>query len=162
AEQSLAEAQSGAVRARNGVNLAIANLNRLLGRTIDAPATLEPVQGLPPEPASTAELLPEAMRQRPEAVALRARIEAAEAGAPLGARGAGAAGRRGARPGLGAGGAAGDAADLSGGICYPGGSGVGEPGRHARREPARAGDLRCVAGGRATAPRDWRDAGVRG
>jgi outer membrane protein TolC len=83
AETSLAEAEAGEVRARNGARLAVANLNRLLGRSVTAGALLEPVEGLPQVPPEMEALLPRAIAERPEAQALRARIDAAEAGVRL-------------------------------------------------------------------------------
>src|SRR5207253_11032159 len=82
-EQSLAQAQSAANKARNGVLLAKANLNRLLGQTQGTEVDLAPVNDLPTVPPPTESLAPEAARSRPEARGLRARIQVAEASVHL-------------------------------------------------------------------------------
>jgi outer membrane protein len=83
AEESLEEARSGLLQAQNGVRLAKANLNRLMERPQGTDFTLAPVEGEPPEPPPTEDLLPSAFRRRPEAQALRARLETAQAGVQL-------------------------------------------------------------------------------
>jgi outer membrane protein TolC len=83
AERGLAEAESGELQARNGVELSRANVNRLLGRAIDTPFEVGAPGELPKEPASLEELTTQAMRQRPEAETLRRQIEAATEGIRL-------------------------------------------------------------------------------
>jgi outer membrane protein TolC len=83
AERALAEAEAQELQARNGVDLARANVNRLLGRAIDTPFRIAGSGPLPGDPAALDELAAQAMRQRPEAETLRQQIEAAEAGIRL-------------------------------------------------------------------------------
>jgi outer membrane protein TolC len=83
AEESLEEARSGLLQAENGVRLAKANLNRLMERPQGTDFDLAPLEGEPPEPPPTDELLPGAIARRPEAQALKARIETARAGVTL-------------------------------------------------------------------------------
>jgi len=83
AERGLAEAESQELQARNGVELARANVNRLLGRAIDTPFEVGASGELPADVAALEELTARAMRQRPEAETLRHQIEAAEAGIRL-------------------------------------------------------------------------------
>lgn len=83
AERQDAEAESGLLQAENGIRLARANVNRVLGRDIDAPLAVAPLGTLPPAPPPLRELLSQAVRQRPEAGALRHNIEAAEEGIKL-------------------------------------------------------------------------------
>ncbi len=84
-QRSESEADSGLLRARNGVELASANLNRVLGREIDAEVSVSPVEmeTLPADPAPLAELAARAIANRPETASLRHNIEAAEAGIKL-------------------------------------------------------------------------------
>lgn len=83
ADVEAAEARHEQTRAANGVDLARAALNRLLGRTLDTPIQLKPVDSLPPEPPALDELVQQANRNRPELQALQAQITAAEAGLSL-------------------------------------------------------------------------------
>jgi outer membrane protein len=83
AERAVAQAESGALQAENGVALARANLNRLLGRSVDTPFQTARAADLPPEPGPLSELVARAVAQRPEIVTLRHNIEAAEAGIRL-------------------------------------------------------------------------------
>jgi outer membrane protein TolC len=83
AERALAEAESGKLRADNGVALARANLNRVMGRAIDAPFAAGDAPGLPPDPGPLSGLLPQALARRPEVQSLRHNIQAAEAGIKL-------------------------------------------------------------------------------
>jgi outer membrane protein TolC len=84
-QRAESEADSRLLQARNGVDLAAANLNRVLGREIDAQVALQPGdrEVLPAEPAPLAELASRAMANRPEAASLRHNIAAAEAGTKL-------------------------------------------------------------------------------
>lgn len=83
AQRSEAEAESGRLQAENGVALAKANLNRVLGRPLDTEITLGAAGELPGEPGTLAELSARAFRRRPEIEALRHNMEAAEAGIKL-------------------------------------------------------------------------------
>ena len=83
AERAEAEAASGLLQAENGVRLAQANVNRLLGRDIETPFETAPDGELPGEPGPLQELVAQAMQERPEAQTLRHNIEAAEAGLRL-------------------------------------------------------------------------------
>lgn len=83
AERAQSESDSRVLQAENGAALARANLNRLLGRSPDQPVAVAPSGPLPPAPGALAELAPLALRQRPEAEALRQNILAAEAGVRL-------------------------------------------------------------------------------
>ena len=79
------EADSRLLQARSGVELAGANLNRVLGREIDAAVKVEPAErdALPEEPAPLTDLSARAIANRPEAATLRHNIAAAEAGIKL-------------------------------------------------------------------------------
>lgn len=88
ADAGVAQAEEALERARSGTALANANLNRLLGRPIDAPVAVEPLAGLPPEPGDLASLTAEAVENRPEVRATQAKIAQGEAGEQL-ARAAG-------------------------------------------------------------------------
>lgn len=83
AQRAVAEAQSGAVQAENGVSLARANLNRTMGRPIDAALEVAAQETLPAEPPTLTALVEEALRTRPEIEELRQNIAAAEAGIRL-------------------------------------------------------------------------------
>lgn len=78
AEIELANLQTGVVKAENGVALARANLNRLMGRGLDEPLTLAPPPPLPAPPAPLEAAVSAALKQRPELAALRASIQALE------------------------------------------------------------------------------------
>jgi len=83
AQRSEAEAEAAALQARNGARLARANLNRVLGRPVDAGAVVAPPEPLPTAPAALAELTARARERRPEVAALRHNLAAAEAGIRL-------------------------------------------------------------------------------
>ncbi|MBI3911753.1 MAG: TolC family protein [Armatimonadetes bacterium] len=83
AERGVAEAEAALVGARNGALLARGELNRLLGRPVGATLAITPMTNLPPEPPPTEQLLPEALRERPEAIAMETGIQSAEAGVRL-------------------------------------------------------------------------------
>ena len=83
AQRAQSEADSHVLQAENGVKLARANLNRVLGRPMDAPVTLAAASPLPAPPLPLSELTPRAVQQRPEAESLRQNIAAAEAGTRL-------------------------------------------------------------------------------
>ncbi len=83
ARRAAAEAESGVVQAENGAALARANLNRVMGRPVDAALLLTAAGDLPPEPETLEALSERAFRQRPELEQLRQNIEAAEAGIRL-------------------------------------------------------------------------------
>lgn len=84
-QRAESEADSRLLQARNGVELAAANLNRVLGREIEMRVTLPPAEKevLPPDPAPLGELSSRAIANRPEAASLRHNIAAAEAGIQL-------------------------------------------------------------------------------
>jgi outer membrane protein len=83
ADRALAEAESQALQAENGAALARANLNRLLGASIDAPIEVLDLAPVPVETGSLQALTVQAMQRRPEAETLRRQIEVAEAGIRL-------------------------------------------------------------------------------
>lgn len=83
AQRAAAEAESGVVQAENGAALAQANLNRVMGRPVDAALTLAPLGELPPDPETLETLSARAFLRRPELEELRQNIEAAEAGIRL-------------------------------------------------------------------------------
>jgi cobalt-zinc-cadmium efflux system outer membrane protein len=83
AEGDLAEAEEGVVRADNGLRLALSDLQRLIGsrEPVDADSLAEPGAGAADSTAD--DLLRSALRLRPELIALRKGIQAAEAGVAL-------------------------------------------------------------------------------
>lgn len=83
AQRAEADAESGVLQAQNGIALARANLNRVLGRAVDMPVVLVMEDPLPPEPEALSMLVERAVRQRPEVRTLRHNMEAAEAGIKL-------------------------------------------------------------------------------
>jgi outer membrane protein len=83
AQRAEAEAESGALMARNGAALARANLNRVLGRPLDTEVQPIPPGALPADPGDTAALTAAALARRPEILALRHNLEAAAAGIRL-------------------------------------------------------------------------------
>lgn len=83
AERTEAEAEARLAEARNGVELARASLNRLLGREPDFPLIVAEAEALPEEPGPLEELTRSALARRPEVAALRHNIQAAEAGVRL-------------------------------------------------------------------------------
>jgi len=78
-----AEAAARALQAANGAALARANVNRLLGRAVDTAFEPAAPDALPPDPGPLAQLIEQAMRQRPEAETLRQQIEMGAAGIAL-------------------------------------------------------------------------------
>jgi len=82
AHRAEAEAESKRIEAENGVALASADLNRLLGRPVTTPFTVAAAD-LPADPTSLEELTARALAQRPEVSTLRSNIQAAEAGVKL-------------------------------------------------------------------------------
>jgi len=81
-ERLEAEAEAKLLEARNAVLLAKANLNRALGRPVEAPLSLV-VGELPAPPDPLPTLLVRALEQRPELAALRQSIARARAGVRL-------------------------------------------------------------------------------
>jgi outer membrane protein TolC len=83
AEADVAEAEQGALAAENGAALALANLNRLLGRDLAEPVTV-PVEEAPPlAPDGPAEAVERGLRFRPEVRLLEENLRAARAGVSL-------------------------------------------------------------------------------
>lgn len=82
-EADLAEAEQGAIKAENGLALARANLNRVLGRAPDAPLTTAPPPPPPDLPHSLAASVTLALARRPEIRLLEENLRAARAGAAL-------------------------------------------------------------------------------
>ena len=83
ADVEVAEARQGRSRAANGVNLAGAALNRILGRDLDTPVRVEPPGGLPNEPPALQDAVARALQARPDLQVLRAQLAAAETGEVL-------------------------------------------------------------------------------
>jgi outer membrane protein TolC len=79
----VAEAQAGVSRAEGGVKLARFNFNRTLGRPLDTPFTLQPVDTLPTVPDSPDAAIVTALRSRPELRSLEQSLRAAQAGVSL-------------------------------------------------------------------------------
>lgn len=84
-DADLAEAELGKSRAEGGVDLARADLNRLMGRDPAAPVEMAPVPPLPAVPSNSDEQVQEAMRNRPEIHLLDEGLAAARAGESLAA-----------------------------------------------------------------------------
>ncbi len=78
AELELANLQSGVVKAENGVALALANLNRQIGRGLDEPLAVAELKQLPDPPAPLEQAVATALKQRHELSALRETIKALE------------------------------------------------------------------------------------
>jgi outer membrane protein len=83
ARRGEAEAESGVVQAESGVALAKANLNRVLGRSLETEVAVDAGGPLPEEPGTLAELTERAVAARPEIQMLRHNMAAAEAGIRL-------------------------------------------------------------------------------
>ncbi|MCC7493889.1 MAG: TolC family protein [Fimbriimonadaceae bacterium] len=83
AEAGLLEARTGLAEAASGADLAAANLNRLLGRPLEAPRDVQPLADLPPELPARASAVAWAREQRPEVQALRRRQQEAGLAAGL-------------------------------------------------------------------------------
>ncbi len=77
ARVALADASQGAIRARNGLDLARSAYNRLLGRPLEQPVQLEELGPVPVD-GPLERLTERALRQRPELRTLREQIRALE------------------------------------------------------------------------------------
>jgi len=82
-EADLAEAEQGAIKAENGVALARANLNRVVGRAPDTPLTTAPPPPTPDVPDSPEDGIALALGRRPEVRLLEENLRAARAGVSL-------------------------------------------------------------------------------
>lgn len=83
AQRAAAEAEVGVARVENGLALAKANVNRVMGRPIETEFELLVPEELPDDPPPFAELYRRALEQRPELLTLEANIAQAEAGIRL-------------------------------------------------------------------------------
>lgn len=83
AEADLAEADEGLLRASEGVALAVGDLTRLIGGKTSVTADLLTAPDPLPAAPTTEEAVAQAQARRPELIALRKAIEAAEAGHAL-------------------------------------------------------------------------------
>ena len=83
AEADAAQAESGLTQAADGAQLAIANLNRLMGRDPTTSAVLEAPTQLPVVPVNMNNGIEEALNNRPEMRMIDAEIAAAKAGISL-------------------------------------------------------------------------------
>lgn len=84
-DADLAEAELGKSRAEGGVDLARANLNRLMGLDPAASVEMAPVSPLPAIPSSSTDPISQAMRDRPEIHLLDEGLAAARASESLAA-----------------------------------------------------------------------------
>lgn len=79
AEVDVANAQVALIQARNAVSLARVALNTAMGITVDAPTEVEDILAYEPYPVDQGQLIPEALRQRPEYLRVNAVVTSAEA-----------------------------------------------------------------------------------
>ncbi|MFQ5899455.1 MAG: TolC family protein [Candidatus Methylomirabilia bacterium] len=79
AEVDVANAQVDLIRSRNAVRLARVALNTAMGITIDAPTEVKDLLFYEPYPVDRGQLVPEALRQRPEYRRTNALVTSAEA-----------------------------------------------------------------------------------
>jgi outer membrane protein len=82
-DADLAEAEQGALRAENGMALARANLNRVMGRDPASPVTVATAPPAPEVPAGPEEGITLALKRRPEVRQLEESLRAARAGVSL-------------------------------------------------------------------------------
>jgi outer membrane protein TolC len=78
-EVDVANAQVALIQARNAVSLARVALNTAMGITVDAPTEVEDILAYEPYPVDQSQLIPEALRQRPEYRRVNAVVTSAEA-----------------------------------------------------------------------------------
>jgi len=83
ADADVVEAEQGSSRARNGVGLARANLNRLMGRTPSQDLTVAPVATVPTVPTRPDDGIEMALIRRPEIKQIGEQLIAARAGIAL-------------------------------------------------------------------------------
>ncbi len=79
AEVDVANAQVGLIQARNAVSLARVALNTAMGIAVDAPTEVQDILAYEPYPVDQSQLIPEALRQRPEYRRVNAVVTSAEA-----------------------------------------------------------------------------------
>ncbi len=82
-QAQVAEAQSGLTQAEGGASLARFNFNRLLGRSLRLPVSVEEIATAPPIPAAPDDAVARAVRARPEVLLLEQNLLAARAGISL-------------------------------------------------------------------------------
>ncbi|CEK15230.1 TolC family protein [Chthonomonas calidirosea] len=83
AQSQTAEAELGLAKAQGAYHLAKMNLNRLLGRPLEASIQIVPPASLPEPPSSPEEAIATAQTQRPDLLLLDLQLQAAKAGLSL-------------------------------------------------------------------------------